>query len=51
MLHIFTQPDAARVWTDRDAKPGGHEENCQDLVYPADATGIDLADADGVGLK
>src|SRR5207302_10980384 len=28
-----------------------NEEKGQDLVYPADAAGIDLADTDGVGLK
>jgi len=51
MLHIFAQTYSTRVWADRDAELGSHEENRQDLVYPADATGIDLADADGVGLK
>src|SRR2546421_13127728 len=51
MLHIFAKTNTARVRTDRDAKFGSHEENGQDLVYPADAAGIDLADADGVGLK
>src|SRR5947209_19228568 len=51
MLDIFTETNAARVWTDRDAEFGGHEENRQVLVYSADAAGIDLADADGVGLK
>src|SRR5215469_3407979 len=51
MLHIFTQPNAACMGTDRDAEPGGHEKDSQNLVYPADATGIDLADANGVGLK
>src|SRR5437899_12718346 len=51
MLHIFTQANTARVWADRDAELGGHEKNRQDLVYPADATSIDLADTDGVGLK
>src|SRR2546421_11378535 len=51
MLHIFRQANAAGVWTDRDAELGGHEENRQDLVYPTDAASIDLADANGVGLK
>src|SRR5207253_5927288 len=48
MLHILTEANAARVRTDRDAEFGCHEENGQDLVYPADAAGIYLADADGV---
>src|SRR5438105_12853000 len=51
MLHIFTKTNAARVRTDRDAEFGSHEENGQDFVYASDAAGIDLADADGVGLK
>src|SRR5712691_2034941 len=51
MLHIFTKANAAGVRTDRDAEFGSHEENGQDFVYPADTAGVDLADADGVGLK
>ena len=51
MLHIFRQANAARVWTDRDAELGGHEENRQNLVYSTDAASIDLTDADGIGLK
>src|SRR5258708_17234390 len=51
MLHIFTQANASRVRADRDAELGGHKENRQDFVYPADAAGIDLADANGVDLK
>src|SRR6266567_1522221 len=51
MLHIFTKTNATRVRTDRDAEFGSHEENSQDFVYPADAASVDLADADGVGLK
>src|SRR5713101_541969 len=51
MLHIFTQANASCVRADRDAELGGHKENRQDFVYPADAAGIDLADTDSVGLK
>src|SRR5258706_8547277 len=51
MLHIFAQANASRVRADRDAELGGHKENRQDFVYPADAAGINLADGNGVGLK
>ena len=51
MLHIFTQANASRVWADRNAEFGSHKENRQNLIYPADATGIDLADPKGIGLK
>jgi len=37
------------VRADGDAKFGGHEENRQDLVYAADAAGIDLAVIDRLG--
>src|SRR5689334_2970826 len=36
---------------DWDAELCSHQENCQDFVNSSDAAGIDLADADGVGLK
>src|SRR5712691_2475786 len=39
------------MWTDRNAEFGGHKQNRQNLVHPADAAGINLADADGIGLK
>src|SRR6266516_4336398 len=51
MLHIFTQANASRVWADRNAEFGSHKENRQNLIYPADATGIDLTDPKGIGLK
>src|SRR5450755_3525491 len=51
MLYIFTQANASRVWADWDAELGGHKEDRQDFVYPADTAGVDLADGNGVGLK
>src|SRR6266581_1285745 len=51
MLHIFAQANPSRMWADRNTEFGSHKENCQNLVYPANAAGIDLANTDGVGLK
>ena len=51
MLHIFTEANPSRVWTDWNTEFGSHKQNCQNLVYTTNSTGIDLADPDRVGLK
>src|SRR5215469_7567525 len=39
------------MWADWNTKFGSHEKNCQNLVYSSDTAGIDLADANGIGLE
>src|SRR5579871_513652 len=51
VLYVFTQSNAPRVRADRNAESGRHQQNRQNFVDSTNATGIDLANRDGVGLK
>jgi hypothetical protein len=51
MLDQLAQADAARMGTDRHAGLGRHEEDGEDLVHPAKPAGVDLTDADRIGLE
>ena len=51
VLDQLAQSDAAGVRADRDAELGRHEQDRQDLVDAAEPAGVDLADADRLGLQ
>src|SRR5579875_2717581 len=51
MLHILAQADASRVRADRNTRAGSHQEDSQDFIDSADATGVNLANSNGIGLK
>src|SRR5690606_708996 len=41
----------ARVWTDRDTGLRCHQQYAEDLVHTAQPAGVDLTEADRVGLE
>ncbi len=51
MLNIFAKSDAARVWTDGNAKLCRQQQHCQDFVHAAESTAIDLANSDRTRLE
>src|SRR5277367_883771 len=50
MLHILAEPYASRMWANGNIEFRGHQDYCQVLVDPSQATAIDLADVDGACL-
>ena len=51
MDDILAQTDTACVRAYRDAKLGRHEEHAEHFAYASEATGVNLAHVDGLGLK
>lgn len=51
MDHVFAQADAAGVRADGHSKLGRHEKDRENLVDAGEATRVDLAHVDGVGLE
>ena len=51
MVDVLAQADPARVWAAGDAEAPGQEHHGEHLVHPAEPAGIDLAEADGIGLQ
>jgi hypothetical protein len=50
VLDVLAEPDAAGVRADRHPELRGQQQLGEDLVDPADPAGVDLHDADRVGL-
>src|SRR5690606_28377080 len=51
VLNVLAEPHAARVWTDRDTGLRCHQQYAEDLVHTAQPAGVDLTEADRVGLE
>jgi len=51
VLDVFAQANATGVRADGHAELGGQQQDGKRFVHPAQAAGVDLAEADGIGLK